>query len=247
MKRLMCISTGCFHSRHVKKEAPANEKIKLCSKLDVDGIELIFAHVEHLANFKLNKESVNILKNMKFNTIHLPFYQKIKKSEDFIFNDSPLVKRVMNKAYRLYDQIDAKNIVIHSNLVKNYELFDVLNYQHSIENMEFKHHFKISDYSKILKENPSFKMVFDTTHAGEGKEMHTLIKNFKNKMIYCHLSSNYFNHLHIPFHVLNKEYLKPFEPIKKLNMPVILESQIGAKTINEYKKEVDFVRKWLRC
>lgn len=245
MKRKICISTGCFYTKDksYNRVMEMDKVIKTASNLDVDGIEVLFGSAAELIKYKFNKRTIDILKKMKFNTIHAPFYTT--KKESLIFSNKPIVRKVLAKIYNLYDLIGAKNINFHPHQIKNFRIFNTTDYQHSIENMEKYHRFDESYYAKIFNENPSFKFVFDTTHASESGELNRLFARFNKKIIYSHLSSNYFNHLHIPLHALNKEYLKPLNIIKKGKFPLILESQIGTKTISEYKKEVDFLKNWL--
>jgi len=245
MKRILSISTGCFYSinKGYNRVMEMDGVIKLCSKMDVDGVEILFGNVAELIKYKFKKETLDILRSMKFNTIHAPFYHQ--KKEDMIFSNKPIARKALAKIYHAYDMINAKNINFHPQQVKNFKIFDTINYQHSIENMEKHHNFDINYYNKIFKNNHSFKFVLDTTHSSEAGELNKLFKVFNKKIIYCHLSANYFNHLHLPLHVLNKEYLKQFNIIKKSRFPIVLENQTGTKTIGEYKKEVDFVRKWL--
>jgi len=240
MKRIISISTGCMFNPYLKEDL--NKDIKLLSKLDIDGLEFLIADAINLLSFRLKKETIRILRRYKFNTIHAPFHLA---EESLEFSNNKRSQRIMAKIYEIYDQINAVDINIHPHQIKSYKIFDTKNYQHSIENMEMHHELDIRYYSKILKKNPSFKLVLDTTHASEGGELNQLFKAFKQKIIYSHLSANYFNHLHLPFHALNKEYLKPFEIIKKGNFPIVLENQIGSKDVKEYKKEIEFVRKWL--
>ncbi len=244
MKKPICISTGCFYRMvaggyNVTKGM--NQVIKMCSKLNIDGIELLFGNGADLLKFKPSKSSIKIFKNLKFNTIHAPFSYKDSK---LYFMDCRLTKRILKKMYELYNLIGAKSINIHPQQIKNFKVFDK-NYNYTIENMEMRHNFKIKDYRKILKNNEKFKFVLDTTHANEAGELKKLIINFKKDISYFHLSANYYNHLHLPFHILKNEHLKPFEIVKKLDVPVILENQTGTRTIKEYKAEVEFVRKWL--
>lgn len=248
MRKIICISTGCFYSRINRKGylliKDMNKVIELCSKLDIDGIELLWGNAADLMKFKINKKSVKILKKYKFNTIHLPF--KLNKNEKLKIYKNKKIINILKKIYRLYDIIGAKGINIHPHQIKNFRILDTKNYQHTIENMEMEHNYSIAYYNNILKKNPSSKFVFDTTHAGESKETKKLFNAFKKKILYLHLSANYFNHLHLPLHSLSKEYLKPLEFIKKAKFPIVLENQIGTKTIDEYKKEINFARKWLK-
>ena len=241
MKRLICISKGCFWSPYLKDDM--NKQIKLSSKLNVDGFEFLLGDVMDLLTFKFKKSSIQILKGYEFNTVHLPFHLD---EEHFFLSTNKRSKRIMKKLYEIYDQINAVNLNIHPQQIKSFKIFDTKNYQHSIEGMEFKDGFKIQYYNKILQKNPSFKFVLDTTHALEGQELDKLFKAFKKKIIYAHLSANYLHHLHLPLHILKEEYLKPLNIIKKSKFPVVLENLMGTKDINEYKKEIEFVRKWLK-
>ncbi|MBW2966567.1 hypothetical protein KY342_05675 [Candidatus Woesearchaeota archaeon] len=240
MRRLICISTGCLFNPYLKEDI--NKEVRLLSKLKIDGVEFLIGDAIELLPFKLKKDTIKILKNFEFNTIHVPF---ILDGEKLFLSNNKRSKRIMNKIYEIYDNINAVNINLHPHQIKSFKIFDIKNYQYSIENMEMHHEFGIKYYRNILKKNPSFKFILDTTHASEGGELNNLFKAFKKKIIYTHLSANYFNHLHIPLHALNKEYLKPFEIIKKGKFPIVLENQIGTRDITEYKKEIEFVRRWL--
>lgn len=241
MRRLICISNGCFWSPYHKEDT--NKNVKLLSKLDADGFEFLLGDVMDLLTFKFKKSSIKILNKYNFNTIHMPFHID---GEKFLLGNDKRSKRIIKKIYGIYDQINAVNINIHPQQIKSFKIFDTKNYNHSIENMEVHHEFGIDYYKRILRKNPSFKFVLDTTHASEAKELDKLFKTFKKNIVYTHLSANYFNHLHIPLHALNKEYLKSFSTIKKGNFPIVLENQIGEKNIEEYRKEINFVRKWLK-
>jgi len=217
-----------------------NKDIKLISKLDVDGFEFLLGDVLELLTFRFTRSSIKILKNLEFNTVHAPFYLD---REHFTLSNNKRSKRIMKKLHEIYDQINAVNINLHPQQIESFKIFDMKNYNYSIENMEMHHEFKINYYKKFLKKG--FKFVLDTTHASEADELDKLFKTFKKDIVYMHLSANYFNHLHLPLHVLKEEYLRPLNIIKKGKFPVVLENMMGTKDIKEYKKEVEFVRKWL--
>ena len=245
MRRHVCSSTGCMYApipgrKYILRDK-INKVIKLWSKLDIDGVEILFGDARKLIKSKFNKSSIKILKDLPFNTLHFPF--KVDEEKLLVKNDA-FTKKVLKKIYEICDKINVQSINIHQQQIKN---FKVLNkyYNYTIENMEMHHGFNVKYYKDIMKKH-NFKFVLDTTHAGESGEIDKLYKAFKKDISYTHLSANYFNHLHIPFHAMNKEYLKPFSVVKKKKFPIILESQIGVKDINEYKQEVDFVRKWLK-
>ena len=129
MKRKICISTGCAHNPYVTDDI--NKQIKLFSKLDIDGMEILLGDAERLLRSKLNKESIKILKNFEFNTFHVPFYFC---ENHLYFHDNKLTKRIFNKIYPICDKINAKNINIHPQQINNFKILDK-NYNYSIENM----------------------------------------------------------------------------------------------------------------
>ena len=238
--RLLCISKGVLYNPYKKEDM--NKDIKIISKLDIDGFEFLLGSAEQVMAFKFNKESFKILKDLKHNSIHAPFYAKDKH---LVFSNNNMTKKLMNKIYYIYDKINADNINIHPQQIKDYKVFNSKDYQFSIENMEQKHNFKISDYKRLLKQNPRFKLVLDTTHANEEGTLNKIFKTFKQHIVYTHLSCNYYNHLHLPLHTLRPEFLKPLEIIKKGKFPIVLESQIGTDNIKAYQREISFVRSWL--
>lgn len=251
MKRIICISTGNFYARvkgtYGLKGQEMNKIIKLCSKMDIDGVEILISNLKEFLKFRFSPESIRILRNYKFNTIHAPFgITAGKKKEPLIFSRNRRCKKALERIYWMYNKINAKNINFHPQQIKNFGVFDVKNYNHSIENMEGKDSLKLIDYKKILNKNKGFGFVLDTTHAGESGEINALLEGLRNKIIYAHLSANYFNHLHMPLHTLKDEYLKNFEVLKKEKFPIVIECQIGSKELYEYKREVDFIRKWLK-
>jgi len=233
------MSTGCLWNPYLEENK--NKEIKLLSKLDIDGVEFLIGDAVELLPFKIKKETVKILRNFEFNTIHMPFHID---GEKFLLGNDKRSKRIMKKIYDIYDKINAVNINIHPQQIKSFKIFDMKNYNYSIENMEMHHAFQAGYYKKFLKKG--FKFVLDTTHASEAEELSRLFKTFRKNIVYAHLSANYFNHLHLPLHALNKDYLKPLGIIKKGKFPVVLENQTGTRSLDEYKKEVSFVRKWLK-
>ncbi len=240
MRRIVCISKGLLYNPYLKEDV--NKSIKLVSKLDIDGFEFLIGDAKDLLNFKIKRNSIKLIKDLDFNTLHVPFDLNGKP---FLLSKNDITKKILAKLYYIYDKINAVNLNVHPQQISDFKVFNIRDYQHSIENMEKHYGFKIKDYAKMLKDNKSFRFVLDTSHSSEEGTINKLFKKFRKNIIYSHLSANYFNHLHIPLHVLRGEYLKQLEIIKKGNFPIVLESQIGSKDLNEYKKEISFVRKWL--
>lgn len=243
-KNKICFSTGNFYISGKKKNL--NKDILRCSKLDIDGVEIILGTLPEINTFKPTKQTLKFLKTLDYNTIHAPFHLNNDR-ERIYYKNSSKYKKLLEKLHKLYDKINAHNIIFHTNLIKNFKLLKPGNYQYSIEN-SMGSVYTIAHYREILINNPYLKIVLDTTHSLEHSqtELKELIKNFKKRIIYIHLSGYENKRFHIPLHMLkNKSSLKLVSPVKKLNVPIVIETWIGKKDINLFKKEVSFVKKWL--
>jgi hypothetical protein len=239
MKNLVSISTGSFF---VKKNRDYHDELARALQLkNIDGIELLVPFASDLIQFKLSKDEISQLRSLKFSTIHAPF-QLIGKL-DISYSTDPLYKRLMARIYKIYDQIEAKNINTHAADIKDYRIFDTKNYQHSIEN-EIENQ-KIIYYRKILDANPGFKFVLDTTHASSKENINRIVKHLSKKIIYCHLSAYNKDTHHMFLHTSKKSWLNQLNPVKKLSCPLVSETWTDTDNTKEHQKEINFIRKWL--
>jgi hypothetical protein len=166
------------------------------------------------------------------------------KLERLHFKNDPYYKRLLNKLYSMYDQIEADNINFHHNQIDDYNVFNVKDYQHSIENMPPHHKLTIKLCKSLLRKS-KFKLVLDATHALAGNELKEFINAFKKDILYLHLSAFEDENDHRFLHRVRKDSLRKLEPVKKLKCPVVVETWTEDKRIRPYQKEIDFVRRWL--
>ena len=238
--RLITFSTGNFYSG---KEYSINHFINLTKKLKIDGVEIMIISVPFLNKLKISKNNIKYLKSLKHVTIHAPIHDIKNK---IYFYNTEKCKKIIKKLNKIYDQINAKNINFHAYQIKNPKLFEQFpNYDYSIENLEAHHKYKISDYQKILKNNPRFKLVLDVTHVCQKspKLVKNYIKKFKDKITYIHLSAmDKKGNIHRLVHT-NQHILRYLKPIKKLKCPVCIETALEDRKL--FQKEINFVRKWL--
>jgi len=242
MRKIM-LSIGTV--RHFHKST--YKKIDECFKYNIDGIEILFPTAPTLRNFKLKKEQKNKLQKLKFNTIHLPFYKEKPKQTIYYWN-TPYYRKLIEKAYNIAKEINAVNINLHAHQLKNPKVFDGLeDIPYTIENLTFRWNYNINDYKKRLKQNPNLGLLLDISHAMQTKQLNSLIKNFKNKIKFIHLSASKApKDDHYVLHKFDPKKVKQLEIIKKLKCPVIIEAgKEKDLTTEDIKKEIKFVRKWL--
>jgi hypothetical protein len=223
------------------------DKIENSLKLDVDGVELLFANSKDLINFKLKKDHKKKLRKLKFNTIHVPFFRENKETQMYFWNDN-YSKKVIKKIYLIAKEIDAVNINFHAHQVKNPKVLKGLHGMHcTFENMTQGIGFGLNDYKNLFKDNPKFDMLLDTSHGIRTGLLKDLVKTFKKRIKFIHLSGatgpKDDHYLLYNFKHKNKKQL---EIVKKLKCPIIIEG--GRKkglTVKDFQKEVAYIRKWL--
>lgn len=253
MKRLVCFSTGNFFKAKLKRSL--NKEINLCSKLKgIDGIEIMLPVASQLNKYTISNRNLKFLKELKFNTIHAPFY--LNKNKKMRYWNTKRYAKILDKIHKIYDKIEAKNINFHIHHIKNFQVLKIKNnfqvlknkdYQYSIENVLPRHKIGLDYYKRVLGQNPEIGLVLDTTHAlaYSAEHLKRMVKLFKKRIIYCHLSaiSGEINHQLLTS--ASKRDLNKLNPIKRLKSPVVIETWTGKKDIPMFQKEIRFVRRWL--
>lgn len=215
--------------------------LKYAKKLDISGVEITFATSKELFDFKLSNSDKNWLKKLDYVTIHAPFF-------DFAINkDENQIKIRLDCIYKLYKEINAKNVIIHpdqlplKNLLKNYD-FNI-----STENLESRTHIRISDLKKVFAKYPKIGLCLDVSHAYtfDKKETEELIKEFKNRITQIHFSGTYGKKRHQSLRIVTKDFLQSIEGIKKLNVPIVIEEDIEVKSVKYLKEEIAYIKKLL--
>jgi len=238
MKRVFSFALG--NIRRWNTSTNRNILIDYVRKLDVSGVELTFATKEELYSFSLSKNNKHWLRGLDYVTIHAPF-RLYKDSED----EKEVLKQI-NVISRMYHNINAKNVIIHpeddllsSQILKNCE-FDV-----STENLPRKNGVSISDLRKILHKYPQMRLCLDVSHAYSWSKFETgkLIKAFKDRISQIHFSGTYRKRDHQSLRDVSKAFLLSIQPIKKLEVPIVMEEDIETRSLEYVKEELEYVRK----
>jgi len=244
--RKVCFSTGNFY---IPGKTNLNKEIKKTIELGVDGVEVTIGRATDMRTLKLDKKIIKELRKLNYNAIHAPFYlfQTKTKNRRIYYWNSDYYKRLLKKMHRLYDNIEAVNMNFHPNLIKNFKLLENNDYNYSIENMTPHWNNKLSYYKKILDKYPHINFLLDTSHATLCKELDALVKKFKKRITHVHLSNVVDEKEHSFLHDSGKNELKKLNVVKKLNVPFIIETWYeNEEAFKLFKKEVNFVRKWLK-
>jgi hypothetical protein len=245
MTKILGISTGFDY----KMSEDMNEQIKIIRNLSlgdlINGIELNFAFPEKLFNFEISEENLNYIKSLEFVSIHLPW-------KDIIYSDNSKAREFLSSAKRLYQRINAKNVVVHTDEIKDFKIFDDYNMNVSIENDDYKKGANtVEQINELLNKDNRFKLTFDFAHAISisPSEVQKYIDKFEDKISEIHLAMlNREMKDHGFLHKFDNDQMRNL--IKSLNLldaPIILECV--AKDTSELsliKKEIRYIKEILK-
>lgn len=236
MKRILSFALG-----NIWKWAAVGDMSPLINyvrELDISGVELTLAFKDELYSFKLSEDDKSWLRNLDYVSIHAPF-RLIERSES-----KEEVIRQLDIISRLYDDIDAKNVIVHPTDLPTPEILEKYNFNISTENLPPKRNVTISDLEKILGSYPKIKLCLDVAHAYLWSKHETgkLVKAFKEKISQVHFSGTYRKKDHQSLRSVGKDFLFSIQPLRELNVPIVIEETMEEKDLKFVKEEIRYVR-----
>lgn len=224
------ISTGVFYKHF--KEVDLNEMIDYLRNLNVEVIEILFAR-PFMLDLKISDENITYLKNKEL-IIHSPFFSNIGY-EDIIY-DEKLIKKTLKK----FNDLNAKHIVIHPDLISNFDIIKKYSDIFVFENLKEKRKYT---FEKLLELNDSeldFKISLDIGHLRDKNydRLDNLIKKYKNNIVEIQLSikENYED-------FLNGNINQKYSFLKKLEIPMVLETR--PEELSHLNKILKNLRAWV--
>lgn len=222
-----------------EKSPNRNDFIKYVKNLDIDGVELTFSSKEELFAFKLSQDNEKLLRGLDFVTVHAPF-GLVEKAD----NEQELIKQLEVIA-KIYQQVGAKNVIIHPHDLPDRQMLDKFNFKVSTENLRQRRKITIADLEKIFVKYPKIGLCLDVAHAYSWSKNETsnLIKAFGHKITQFHLSGSYRNKDHQSMRKVSPNFLASIELLLKAKAPIIIEENIKIKSEKYLKEEVEFIKK----
>ncbi|MFA5931680.1 MAG: hypothetical protein WC821_05215 [archaeon] len=232
----LCFASGNLYQLNGKKDVWG-----MIANLNVDGVEVSYGKT--LEERALYEKDFEILNNYDFVSMHSPF--------KLIFgakSESEIEKNI-TKMYVDYKKANAKEIVIHPTENLSKRLIDKFDINWVTENLNPK---KYQDrprdgFEIVLNENPSFNMCLDVSHAYDwgASETQRVVSKWKHRIKQIHFSNNRYHKDHLMFKKVSKDFLKSIDPIRELNVPIIIEEDMGTPNLQEIKEEIKRIRKIL--
>lgn len=241
MKRIFGFATGGILKSKISKNSSERDLIlNYLKKSGISGIEFSFGRKKELYSFKLSEELKLLLKQFDYLSLHSPF-RLITESK----NKKEVIKQ-LDIIAKLYKKIGAKNVIIHPDNLSSSKILKSYNFNISTENLPKKYNITISDLKIIFKKYPKLGFCLDITHAFSFSKYETsrLIKEFGNKITQIHFSCHYKGKDHQSLKTATKEFLFSIQPIKKINVPIIIETGFEETSLKLIKEEIEYVKKF---
>jgi len=206
------------------------------------GIELSFAYPNDLLSFNINKNNLDYLRRLKYNSIHAP-------AMDIKYGINKTSKEVLQKISEIYKQINARNVVFHKTEIENYNLLVDNDFTISIENDDWrKPEHNVEDIEKILSKNKKLKFTFDFAHAlsVSSSDITQYLNKFKDRLVEIHLSIiNKDSEKHDFLHKYsNEKIINLLQPLKVFSVPVVLEAAVlSFEEIGLLEEEIEYFKK----
>lgn len=214
--------------------------IKYARKLDVNGFELTLSNEHELRCFKVSQENRKWLRSLDYVSIHAPFGLLTESMDD----DN--VRSQLDIISSLYEDINAKNVIIHPNQLPPSETLKKYNFKVSTENMPRRYGIGIVQMERVFSEHKRIGLCLDVSHAYQfsKNETRNLVNAFKKRITQIHLSGTYRNMDHLSLRQVSKNFLASLEPIKELDVPIVIEESIPLRSIKFLKEEIAFIKKY---
>ena len=228
--RTICFSTGNLYRLVGKKDI-----YKIINQLDVDGVEIAYGRSYY--DRPILEQDFEILKKFDFVSMHSPF-----KLSTHIVGE-----KEFNKTIKLiekdYKKVNAKHVVVHptQKLTKN---LPSLNY--ITENLAPRKKMlsRKTLFESVLKKEKNFGLCLDVAHAYLWgiNETENIVKKWKKRIKSIHFSNTRYNMDHLSFEKVSRDFLKSIEPLRELNVPIIIEEDMKYTKISDIQKEIKRVK-----
>jgi len=232
----LCFATGNLWRLIGKKDI-----FEIISQLNIDGIELTLG--KNFNERVLTETNQEICKKYSQNSIHSPFGYSLKYiSEKEVFDGLKILQE--------YSKLtNSKYVIVHPVQTFPKDYFQKASLDFLTENLNPK---KGKDRPRLgfevaLNNDPSIGLCLDVSHAYDWSvnETEYIVSKWKHKIKQVHFSNNRYHKDHLSFEKVGKSFIKSIEPLKDLNVPIVLEEDMEFSTVKEIKEELERVRKIL--
>lgn len=229
----------CFATGNLWRLMTKFDVIDIISKLDIAGVE--YTYGKNLNERPIKEKEFDLLKDYSYISFHSPFLFSL-----YYLKENEFYDQLSLMEYN-YSKLNAKAIVTHPEQTNYFP--DKINSKMNFltENMNLSKRKKRlkNGFENTIKKRPDFDLCIDINHCYSWgiDETERIVKKWKNKIKQVHFSNNRYGKGHLPFEKVSKDFLKSIEPLKDLNVPIIIEEDMPYTKIKDIKEEIKRVKK----
>lgn len=202
------------------------------------GNDVLETCINSLSEVDKIERIVPDVKDFLYKSIHLP--------TDVVYKNDQRTRQLLDTVVDYYKKITANLILVHPDLVEDWEIFDKYKLNWAVENMDKeKQKYKTAeDLAEFFKLKPDWKLVLDFNHCYTNDKTMVLaddiISQFKDKITEIHLSG--YSELHDPLFITKQNFILDY--CKELDAPIVIESVFDS--IDDVKKEYNYIKEYLK-
>jgi len=235
--RALCFATGNLY-RFFGKFALTD----LFSSLVIQGVEWTYG--KNFGERPLTEKDVNFLRTLDYVSLHAPF----RFGSEYYSNDE--ISSGLKSLSLDYSKIKAKCIVVHPNRTVPRDFFKKSNMLIVTENLNPRRNDsgrKRLGFEKVLNLNPDDGLCLDVSHAYLWSENETgrIVKKWKHRIKQVHFSNTFRGADHLSFKKISARFLKSIEPLRELEVPIIIEEDMNSCSLTSIKSEIKLIKKIL--
>jgi hypothetical protein len=155
MKYKIGVSTGIF--ARLMPEEELEKMVNILLDYHVELIEILVAR-PRLADIRFSQKTLDRLRTIEV-SIHAPFF----KEEGY--EDVDLDAQLLSRVEKFAIHVNAEDIVIHPDLVRDWDRVKQIRIPVLIENLKPGRGWGLNEMKDLIKKNPTFGIALDGDHA----------------------------------------------------------------------------------
>lgn len=184
----------------------------------------------------------NQLKNLEISDFQGFSYVSIHAPSNFNYGKNKETEETLNLIQESHKKFNFSVVVIHPNLVSDWNVFNNYDLPFAIENMDHRKKFgrTVEDIKKVFQNNKHLKFVLDLNHCYSNDKTLKLASDFYEKFQdrLCEIHISGFLEYHEPLFQTKQD--KIIKALPKKEVPIIIESVCKNET--ELKNESDYIK-----
>jgi hypothetical protein len=235
--RLIGFATGpCWRWLESTKDA-----IDVARLLRIRAVELTFGDKIELLKFRLSKNRLDYLRTLDYVSLHSPFRLK----RDSV--DQRELMAQLDVLENLYRLCKAKALVIHPLDLPGAEILDSYSFFVSTENLPRNRRLSCTEMVSILRRYEDIGLCLDVGHAYDWDrfEIARYVKLCGERISHVHMHGSCRRQDHLSLAKASNAFLKSVEPVRLLDVPVLIEEDLDKRSVAGIRHEIRLVKKIL--